>query len=146
MEYYVGILAVLQIRTIFALPGTCDNWLGLVNNCVYYARSAPEIHQPMPFSVDFKAPWDPWNQMIRQWLVNAVSLRIKVPQAYDMTVKFKVTYTPDLYIFLLIFYTAVVTVSHIVNTFAEYAAGVHLHEIILGCHEIITQCSFDVQK
>ena len=39
----------------FAMPEICENWLGLVNSCVYYAHQTREIHQVLPFSVDFKA-------------------------------------------------------------------------------------------
>ena len=37
------------------MPETCENWLGLVNSCVYYARQTRENHQVLPYSVDFKA-------------------------------------------------------------------------------------------
>ena len=34
---------------------TCENWLGHVNSCVYYARQTREIYQLLPYSVDFKS-------------------------------------------------------------------------------------------
>ena len=27
------------------MPDTCENWLGPVNNCVYYAHQTHEIYQ-----------------------------------------------------------------------------------------------------
>ena len=39
-----------------AIPGTCENWLDLVNSFVYYARQSRKIDQVMPYSVAFKAP------------------------------------------------------------------------------------------
>ena len=33
---------------------TCENWLSLANSCVYYARQTREIHQELPYLVDFK--------------------------------------------------------------------------------------------
>ena len=42
------------------MPETCENWLDLVNSCVYYAC---EIYQVPPYSVDFKAPRELWNPM-----------------------------------------------------------------------------------
>ena len=36
------------------MPGTCENWLGLVNSCVNYARQTRGIYQVLPYSVDFK--------------------------------------------------------------------------------------------
>ena len=35
---------------------TPENWLGLVNNCVYYDRQAREIYQVLPYLVDFTSP------------------------------------------------------------------------------------------
>ena len=35
---------------------TCENWLGLVNSWVYYARQIHDIYQVLPYLVDFKAP------------------------------------------------------------------------------------------
>ena len=34
----------------------CENWLGLVDSCIYYACQTCEIYQVLPYSVDFKAP------------------------------------------------------------------------------------------
>ena len=38
------------------MPGICENGLGLVNNCVYYACQTHEVYQLLPYSVDFKDP------------------------------------------------------------------------------------------
>ena len=35
---------------------TCENWLGFVNSCIYYACQTHEIYQVLPYSLDFKAP------------------------------------------------------------------------------------------
>ena len=29
----------------FAMPGTCENWLCLVNSCIYYAHQTLDIYQ-----------------------------------------------------------------------------------------------------
>ena len=33
------------------MPTTCENWLGLVNCCIYYAQQTHDIYQALPFSV-----------------------------------------------------------------------------------------------
>ena len=38
------------------MPESCENWLGLVNSCIYYALQTQEIYEVLPYSVDFKAP------------------------------------------------------------------------------------------
>ena len=43
------------------MPETSDNWLGLVNSCIYYAYQIHEIYQVLSYSVDFKAPGELWN-------------------------------------------------------------------------------------
>ena len=44
-----------------------ENWLGLVNNSIYYAHQTCEIYQVLPYSVDFfEIHW------VRQPLVNVV--------------------------------------------------------------------------
>ena len=35
------------------MPETCENWLGLVNNYIYFARQTREIYQVLPYSVDW---------------------------------------------------------------------------------------------
>ena len=45
----------------FAKPDTCENWLGLVKSCVYYAHQTHEIYQLLLFPVDFKARGELWN-------------------------------------------------------------------------------------
>ena len=39
------------------MPKTCENWLGLVNICIYYTLQTHEIYQLMFYSVDFKVPY-----------------------------------------------------------------------------------------
>ena len=34
---------------------TCENWLSLVNSCIYYACQIQEIRQVLSYSVNFKA-------------------------------------------------------------------------------------------
>ena len=46
---------------------TCENWLGLVKSCDYYAHATHKIHQVLPYLVDFKAPRD---YRVRQYLEN----------------------------------------------------------------------------
>ena len=50
------------------LNETCENWLGLVNNCIYYADQTYEIYQVLLYSVDFKAPGDIWNPLSDWWI------------------------------------------------------------------------------
>ena len=52
----------LKLRQ-FAMPETCENWLGLVHSWVYYARQTPKIDQVLPYSVDFRAPDELWNPL-----------------------------------------------------------------------------------
>ena len=42
---------------------TCENWLGLVSSCIYYAHQTCEIYQVVPYSVNFKATWELWNPL-----------------------------------------------------------------------------------
>ena len=51
--------------------------LDLVSSCVYYSRQASEIDQVLPYSVDFKLPGNFEIPRVRQYLLNAVLLRIK---------------------------------------------------------------------
>ena len=37
------------------MPETCENWLGPVNSCAYYAHLTREIYQVLSYSVDLKA-------------------------------------------------------------------------------------------
>ena len=71
---------VLKIGT-FAMLETCENWLGLVNSCVYYTHQICEIYQVLPYSVDFKAP--------QQYSVNEVLFGIKGLQTPETTVQLK---------------------------------------------------------
>ena len=40
------------------MPETCENWLGLVNSCVYYAFQTHEIYPVQPYTADFKASFE----------------------------------------------------------------------------------------
>ena len=42
---------------------TCENWLGIVNSCIYYASQTREIYQVLPYSVNFRAPGELWNPL-----------------------------------------------------------------------------------
>ena len=35
------------------MPETCENWLSLVNSCIYYACQTREIYQVLLYSVDY---------------------------------------------------------------------------------------------
>ena len=48
------------------MPETNENWLGLVNNYIYYACQTSEIYQVLPNSVDFKAPGELWNPLSKK--------------------------------------------------------------------------------
>ena len=56
---------------------TRENWLRLVNSCIYHAHQSCEIYKILPYSVDFKAPGELWNPMSKTALVNVVSFGIK---------------------------------------------------------------------
>ena len=43
------------------MPETCENWLGLVNSCVYYACQIYEFYQVVPYSVKYKALGERWS-------------------------------------------------------------------------------------
>ena len=45
------------------MPETWENWLGLVNSCIYYPRQTREKDQALPYSVDSKAPGEHWNPL-----------------------------------------------------------------------------------
>ena len=45
----------------FVIPQTCENWLGLVNSCIYYVHQTHEIFELLPYLLDFKASWKFWN-------------------------------------------------------------------------------------
>ena len=53
-------------------PKTCENWFGLVNSCVYYASQTHEINRVLPYSMDFKAPWELWNPLSKTVCNNVV--------------------------------------------------------------------------
>ena len=37
------------------MPKTCENWLGFVNSCIYYACQTYDINQVLPHSVGSEA-------------------------------------------------------------------------------------------
>ena len=39
------------------MPEAGENWLSLVNSCVYFAHQARENYQVLSYLVDFKAPF-----------------------------------------------------------------------------------------
>ena len=45
------------------MPDTCENWLGLANSCIHYARHTFKIYYAPPDSVDFKALGKLWNPL-----------------------------------------------------------------------------------
>ena len=53
------------------MPETCENWLGRVNSCVYYARQTHGIYQLPPYWVDFEIHW------VKQYLTNVDLFGIK---------------------------------------------------------------------
>ena len=52
------------------MPETCENWLGLVNSCVYYAHQIHGIYQILTLMVDFKAPGELWNSLSKTVISN----------------------------------------------------------------------------
>ena len=56
------------------MPETCENWLGLVNSCLYYARQTHDIYQ-VPGAVLLRgfqsskgAPRELWNPLSKTQL------------------------------------------------------------------------------
>ena len=45
--YYIAVLK-------FAMPETCENWLGRVNNSFHYVYQTHEIYQVLPYLVDLQ--------------------------------------------------------------------------------------------
>ena len=52
--YTISVCDIFEKKGQFAIPETGENWLGLVNSCVYYARH---------YSVEFKAHVERWNPL-----------------------------------------------------------------------------------
>ena len=71
------------------MPEACENWLGLVTSCVYYARQTREIFQALPYSVDFKAPKELWNQLSETVLSKCSFIWSKGPIKSEMTARLK---------------------------------------------------------
>ena len=61
------------------MPENCENWLGLVNICVYYAHQTCEIHQVLPDAVDFKALEELWNPPSKTVLYKCDAIWYKGP-------------------------------------------------------------------
>ena len=62
------------------MPEICENWLGLVKSCIYYACQTCEIYQVLSYSVDFKAPGELGSfkiHWVKQYHVNTVLFGIK---------------------------------------------------------------------
>ena len=59
------------------MPKNCENWLGFLNCCVYYARKTREINKILIYSVDSKAPAELWNPMSKTILSKCSLIRIK---------------------------------------------------------------------
>ena len=57
-----NIYPVLKIRTICHAQ---ENWLCLANSYIYNSHQTHEIFQVLPYSVDFKAPRELWNPLIK---------------------------------------------------------------------------------
>ena len=57
----------------FPVPETCENWLGLVNSCVYHACQTHEIYEILPYWVDFKAPAELWNPLNKAALSKCIN-------------------------------------------------------------------------
>ena len=55
MLMVISRVKIKKILGQFAMPETCEDWLGLVNSCVYYVHQTHEIYQVLPYLVDFKA-------------------------------------------------------------------------------------------
>ena len=45
------------------MPETCENWLSLVNSCVYLSHRTRDISQVLPYSVHSKAPGELWQPL-----------------------------------------------------------------------------------
>ena len=45
------------------MPKMCENWLSLVNHCIYYAHQICKIYQVLPYPVDSKAIGKLWNPL-----------------------------------------------------------------------------------
>ena len=61
------------------MPESCENWLGLVNICAYFARQIPEIYYVQPYSVAFNAPWELWNPFGKTVLSKSSSMSYIIP-------------------------------------------------------------------
>ena len=59
------------------MPEACQKWLGLVNSDIYYACQIHEIYQILPYSVDFKAPWELWNPLSKTVFCKFCKFEIK---------------------------------------------------------------------
>ena len=73
------------------MPEACENCLGLVYSCIYYAHQAREIYQVLPYSVDFNAKGGLWNPPSKTacFILNKVPVNIwndrKSPKATSMS-------------------------------------------------------------
>ena len=58
---------------------TCENWLGFVNTCIYYAHQTCGIYHVLPYWVDFKAPGELWNPLSKSVLGKRSLISTKEP-------------------------------------------------------------------
>ena len=63
------------------MPETCENWLALVNSCIYYAHQTRETYKVhvLPYLVYFEAPGELWNTLSKTVLVKVVLFWNKGP-------------------------------------------------------------------
>ena len=60
------------------MPETCENWLCLIDSCVYYARQIRVIYQVLPFTVDSKLPGRFEIYWVKPYLVKVIIIVIIV--------------------------------------------------------------------
>ena len=51
-------------------------WI-LIDSCLYYAVQTLKVYQVLPYSVDFKVPWNFEIHWVRQYIVNVVLFGVK---------------------------------------------------------------------
>ena len=59
----INIITSKRLEIRFVMPRTWECWLRLVHSCVYCARQTCKIYYVLPYSVDFNAPGELWNQL-----------------------------------------------------------------------------------
>ena len=71
------------------MPETFENWFSLVNRCIYHAHQTCEIYQVLPYSMDFKAPWELWNPLSNTVRNKCSLFGLKALKTSEMTIKLK---------------------------------------------------------